>query len=244
MSENTPSTPSELDSDPFLRLHKMSTTAGLGSGDYVAVNAASLAALLLGIASWLVLWGSLLLLIIPIIGLICSIVAIKQVTDSNGTQTGRGLAVLGMLLSLGIGGGFTGHIVLESIRNSKEEQQVTALLEEFGALIRDAKYAQAYDLFDDHFRSRVPEQKFIDAWKQANGSAFRRHASGIMLIGFSKIPAQQRADIIFNRDDNGWKIDQLPDIFPVETAPSNGSAPPSSSRGGGPIGPPSPTKSN
>src|SRR5271167_101284 len=92
--------------DPFQRLHKMSTTAGLGSGDYVAINNAALTALLLGIASCLVLWGSTLLLVIPALSVLSAILAFRQVSASNGTQTGKGMALLGLLLSLGMGGGF------------------------------------------------------------------------------------------------------------------------------------------
>jgi hypothetical protein len=264
MAESTTSNPPELEPDPFLRLHKMSTTAGLGSGDYVAINGRSLAALLMGIASCLVLWGSLLLLIIPAISLICGFVAIKQIRSSNGTQTGRGLAMLGIFLSLAMGGGFTGNLALESVRNARQEQQVVSLLQEFGALIRDAKYAQAYDLCDGHFRDRITEAKFTETWQQANGSMFRgpitgatyngilkfaddpltgdREANGVMLISFTKIPAKERQDVILSRQPDGWRLDQLPEMFPVESAPDNSSRPPSQREGSGPIGPPAPPK--
>src|SRR3954469_7316845 len=102
--------------DPFLKLHKMSTTAGLGSGDYVAINGTAIAALLLGIASALVLFGLHLLLLIPLAGLVCAILAFRQITDNNGTQTGRGLAAVGLVLSIGFGGFSIGKEVFETIR--------------------------------------------------------------------------------------------------------------------------------
>src|SRR3989442_50419 len=100
--------------DPFLKLHKMSTTAGLGSGDYVAINGTAIASLLLGIASALVLFGAHLLLLIPLAGVVCGILAFRQIADSNGTQTGRGLAAVGLLLSLGFGGFSIGKEVFET----------------------------------------------------------------------------------------------------------------------------------
>src|SRR5213596_2432440 len=91
------------DDDPLAHLHKMSTTAGLGSGDYVAVNGAAVFALLLGLASALALLDELLL-VIPLTGIIIAMVARRQIRQSNGTQTGRGLVALGVLLMLVFGG--------------------------------------------------------------------------------------------------------------------------------------------
>jgi hypothetical protein len=265
MSPTTPQTESTAEPDPFLRLHKMSTTAGLGSGDYVAINGTALAALLLGIASSLVLWGNLLFLVIPVVGILCAILAFRQISASNGTQTGKGLAVLGLLLSLGMGGGYSGETILQTIRNNKEQQDVIALLQQFGNFIRDSKYEQAYDLCDDHFRARVTKSFFVETWKQANGSSIRggitgatwngllkfeddpltgqRQASGIILLSFEKIPARERQTVIFSRIDDSWRIDAMPDVFPLDTAAP---ARPGSARSSGPIGPigpPAPTKS-
>src|SRR3954451_18973037 len=86
------------------QLHKMSTTAGVTNLDYVAVNQTAIIALLLGLASGLAFFGYLLL-IIPLVGIVFAIVAIRQITDSNGTQTGKGLAWGGLALCLLFGGG-------------------------------------------------------------------------------------------------------------------------------------------
>ena len=104
MTESSGSNINRGDADPFAHLHKMSTTAGLGSGDYVAINGTAIAAILLGVCSALVLFNSLIFLLIPLLGVIAAIVAFKQISASNGTQTGREVAAIGMLLSfLGLG---------------------------------------------------------------------------------------------------------------------------------------------
>src|SRR5947207_11805007 len=86
------------------QLHKMSTTAGVTNAGYVAVNHTAIAAVLLGLASALAFFGWLLL-VVPVVGIIFAIVAIRQINDSSGTQTGRGLAYVGLLFCLLLGGG-------------------------------------------------------------------------------------------------------------------------------------------
>src|SRR5436309_1709781 len=87
--------------DPLASLHKMSTTAGLGSEDYVAINAVSIATLLLGLASGLALPFTVLL-ILPLAGIVCGVLALRQIHGSNGTQSGRAFAIIGLLFSLGM----------------------------------------------------------------------------------------------------------------------------------------------
>src|SRR5690348_12044880 len=94
------------------RLHKMSTTAGLGSTDYVAVNTPAVIALILGLASAAVLIDPIFF-VVPLAGLICSIMAISQIRRSNGTQTGLGLAALALLLTFGFSA-FVGYRALSA----------------------------------------------------------------------------------------------------------------------------------
>jgi hypothetical protein len=71
--------------DPLARLKKMSTTAGIGYGqEYVAVNPVAVAALLLGVGSLLVFLHDVLLLI-PLAGVVCAVIAWRQISNSNGT---------------------------------------------------------------------------------------------------------------------------------------------------------------
>src|SRR3954464_12472461 len=67
--------------DPLASLKKMSTTAGVGSQEYVAVNPGAGAALRLGVASLLVSRHDVLLLI-PAAGVVCAIVAWRQISNS------------------------------------------------------------------------------------------------------------------------------------------------------------------
>src|SRR3954462_5034744 len=89
--------------DPLAGLHKMSTTAGVTNLDYVAVNQTAIAAVLVGLLSALSFFG-FLLLVIPIVGAIFAVIALRQIADSNGTQTGRGLAILALALCVILGG--------------------------------------------------------------------------------------------------------------------------------------------
>src|SRR5436190_20522337 len=88
---------SDLGPDPLARLHKMSTTAGLGTTEYVAINPLAVASIFLGVASLLALLDNLLLAV-PVLAIICSVWALSQIRNSGGTQSGRALAILGLLL--------------------------------------------------------------------------------------------------------------------------------------------------
>src|SRR5258707_10382788 len=70
------------------QLHKMSTTAGITNLDYVAVNHTAIVAALLGLASALAFFGWLLL-VVPVVGIVFAVLAIRQINDSSGTQTGK-----------------------------------------------------------------------------------------------------------------------------------------------------------
>ena len=89
--------------DPLAHLHKMSTTAGLGTTEYVAINPLAVATVFLGLASALALLDNTLLAI-PVLALIGAIFSLRQIARSGGTQTGKGLAVLGLLLAVGFSG--------------------------------------------------------------------------------------------------------------------------------------------
>src|SRR5215212_4817149 len=97
-ASHSTSTPRAADDDPLAHLHKMSTTAGLGSGDYVAVNGTAVFALLVGLASALALMSEVLL-ILPLVAIVASVMAWQQIRNSNGTQTGKGLAIAAMVLA-------------------------------------------------------------------------------------------------------------------------------------------------
>jgi hypothetical protein len=258
------------EADPSLKLHKMSTTAGLGSGDYVAINGTAIAALLLGITSSLVLFGLMLLMLIPLAGIVCAVLAFRQISDSNGTQTGRGLAALGLLLSLGFGGVYVGKETVESVRNSGDETQITAIISQIESAVKAEKYEDIYALCGDQFKQRVPVKQFVDRWRAMNNSPVlgkitaiqskllkfetdpvteERVSNGLVLFSFEKVPGQDRQGMIFRKVGDKWVIADLPSAFPAENprggpggAPPGG-APPAQPAvvPSGPAGPPAPT---
>jgi hypothetical protein len=249
--------------DPFESLFKMSTTAGLGSAEYVAINGTSIAALLLGIASSLVLFQSMILLIIPVIGVICAVLAFRQIANSNGTQAGRGLAALGLLLSLGLGGYYVTRQGMAAIQERIDNAQLGSMISQFGSDIGKANYDDAYGMCDSRFTSRVPLPIFSERLKIMNNNPVLgpvkamesnnllkydvdpvtgdRTCSGMAVITFGNVQGQDRVGMVFRNLDGKWRIDDLPNMFPQEQAkqgPAGRSAPTPPITG--PAGPPVP----
>src|SRR5947208_762197 len=92
--QHDPKDQAPSDPDPLAHLHKMSTTAGLGTTEYVAINPLSVATIFLGLASALALLDNTLLAV-PALTVIAAIVSLRQISHSGGTQGGKGLAILG-----------------------------------------------------------------------------------------------------------------------------------------------------
>src|SRR5262245_38263315 len=109
--------------DPLAGLHPMSRTAGLGAQDYVAINPVAVTTLLLGLASSLALVTGMLL-IIPIAGIICAIVGLWQIRNSNGTQSGRLLASSGMGLCIVFAGLVGARQIAIDIRDRADRDAV------------------------------------------------------------------------------------------------------------------------
>lgn len=221
--------------DPLARLYHMSTTAGVGSQDYVAINPTAIAALLLGFASVLVVLNNLLL-IIPLGGLICGIVAIHQIRHSNQTQTGTWLAVLGIFLSLALGAGKAALNASERFRTSGDERACAALLDELGHDVAAGNYQQAYDLFDDRFRQGVNLTTFQTAFNLPTLGRLRsaewnhqqmqfeqqpdspgRFGAGMALFYFGTNPQPSRMFVQFSKASDGpWRITNIPSLFPAQ----------------------------
>jgi len=147
------------DDDPLSHLHKMSTTAGLGSGEYVAVNGAAVFAVLLGLASALTLLDEVLL-VVPLTAIIVGIVAWRQINHSNGTQTGKGLVALSLALSLGFGGFVVAKETTRGIRTRDDRAAINRTVKEFGEKIKANDMAGAYAMFTDSFHQAVDAQTF------------------------------------------------------------------------------------
>ena len=155
-------TPSQANAH-LAQLHRMSTTAGVTNLDYVALSHLAIVAVLLGLASALALFGWLLL-VVPLVGIVFAIVAIRQINDSSGTQSGRGLAIAGLILCLLFGGGEVVKEVMAITAVSGDKAQISVTLAQAGSLIREQKYKEAYALFDPTFQSYFKFEQFQSIW--------------------------------------------------------------------------------
>ena len=152
------------EADPLAKLYRMSTTAGVGTQEYVAINPTAVVALLLGFSSILIVLSNVLL-VIPVVGFICAVIALVQIQRSFHTQTGRGLAIFGMILCVGV---TAGRLVFQQIQRNQlagEEKQIAVVVHEFGTDIGSSQYNKAYQLFDDRFRERVSQPAFEGTFK-------------------------------------------------------------------------------
>jgi hypothetical protein len=239
-SATTPPSARDAQADAHLaQLHKMSTTAGVTNLDYVAVNQTAIVAVLLGLASALAFFGYLLL-IIPIVGVIFAVVAIRQINDSSGTQTGRGLALLGLALCVLLGGAAVAKEGIAIARVKGDENRIAATLNQYGAAVRDAKYKEAYDLCDDDFQNNVSYDHFKKSWEQMlansplgklevmewNGvSPIFESAAGSRLAG-TKIRMKfakgndERFDVTLRQVGDKWLVYRMPDFFVPEKKPT------------------------
>src|SRR5947207_9214808 len=125
------------DDDPLAHLHKMSTTAGLGSGDYVAVNSTAVFALLVVVAGALALMSEVLL-VLPLVAIVASVVGWRQIKHSNDTQTGNGLVIVAMALALGFGGFVFGRWSSEGYRTLEDGKAISQPINDFAAKVRSA----------------------------------------------------------------------------------------------------------
>ena len=158
--QNTPA-----DVDPLASLHKMSTTAGLGSTDYVEVNPTAIAAVVIGVASAVTLFNQPLLLIVPAVGITTAIIAFRQIARSNGTQTGHLLAIAAILLSLAFGGIVFARNVMEKRAESASKAAIGQLVIDFDKHLKSGEFDAIYQQFDDRFRQRVTPTRFSDMMK-------------------------------------------------------------------------------
>jgi hypothetical protein len=231
--------------DPLARLKKMSTTAGVGSQEYVAVNPAAVAALLLGVASLLVFVHDVLLLI-PLAGIVCAVIAWRQIRNSNGTQTGRLMALAGLVLCLAVAGGRLAWKAVGGWSNRADNAEIQRLISELGTHLSHQEYQAGYDLFTPRFKQRVSPQKFADAYKdmQANpvGGGIKgmewnrlvefeedrqsktRLAYTMAFFSFNNAPEPGRVSVVLLKEGGRWLIDDLPSLFPREKKPARGAA--------------------
>jgi hypothetical protein len=230
------------DTEPLLHLHKMSTTAGLGSQEYVAINVTAVVAVVFGLASVLCILGYLLL-VIPVIGIVLSLIALRQIHNSNGTQTGRAAAWTGLVLAGGITAVIGGYNTAEALHRRADDQALYALCAQLGQDIAGGNYQQAYQHFSPDFQARIPLDQFLSECKniQVGGQVPRvvgaewngladfqtdsdgvERAVGMTIVHYQTVDNQEetpRLETHFLRGPDGWKIDSIGELFPEQPNP-------------------------
>ena len=228
-----------VDDDPLAHLHKMSTTAGLGSGDYVAVNAAAIFCVITGLASALSLLDNLLL-VLPLAAVVAAGVALRQINQSNGTQTGKGLVVLGLLCAVLFGGFVVFRDATEGVRTRSDRQVIGAIVEGLGEKFKAGDFAGAYAMFSPRFQQRVSQEQFEKTMKPLRespvvGALQRTTWNGLADFSTDETTGERYCvtNIQFEFQKNKpapmtmtlhkvqgrWLIDDIPDFFPPEQRP-------------------------
>jgi hypothetical protein len=171
--------------DPAMKaLYHMSRTAGVGLGDYAAVNVLSVIGLIIGIACFLLLIfdESYLLLILPASALIVSFIAIWQIRDSNGTQVGNGLAAGGMALALIFGGINITQRVRAASAEARDRAEIEQLVVKLSsAATTQSTVPQGYELFHKRFKEQVNPETFARTIAFRTGLLANSPIAGISL---------------------------------------------------------------
>ena len=242
--------------DPLATLHHMSMTAGLGSGDYVAINAPSVVSLLLGIASVAVMMARPLVLI-PLAGLVLGLISLRQIRNSGGTQSGRALAWVGVLLSLTFVGLWGSWIYWQNRAERAASDEIQIVVDQLSSAVKASDWDKAWGCFSPQFKTRIGDNRpaFQSAMQKlqaiptgpdtlARLSKIERGAVLFPPTQFFQKPAESNGKVMvsfdgdsrpkelgaqFRRDEGGaWLIDDLPALF---QQPREGGA-----GGGGPGG--------
>jgi len=196
------------DVDPIARLHKMSTTAGVGSGDYVAINTMAVVAVLVALASALVFFTrSGATLLIPAAAIVLAVMAWVQVSRSNGTQAGRGLAALAILIAAGVAATKVTLNWRSLVANAPDEKRVNTLIADLGKAIAADQYDKAYTHFTPEFQREHGLQEFSEKLKLFHQSSMGRVLSieGNGVVRFDDETGMRIGDTLtvfrFEKDD-------------------------------------------
>jgi hypothetical protein len=232
--------------DPLDKLFRMSRTAGLGSGDYSAINPLAVAALFFGIASALVIYGWFLLAV-PATAVILAVLALRQIATSNGTQVGRALAVGGLLLALGLGGWQLASGAIEEQQTRADRQAITDLVDHLSRSIVAQDYKDAYSLYNSRFTALYDFNQFQQKFKIRHDSSFYgpiksikwngrvqfdvaaepgdELAIAVVLIDAPHLLEPDRERLFLHRTNGQWSIEGMPDLF-VPPRPTPSAPPP------------------
>ena len=173
----------EAQTEHLSRLHKMSTTAGIATQEYVAINNMAIAAAVVGLATAVVLSGYTVFLVLAVAGVICGILALRQIRDSAGTQGGKGIAILGIALSLLFGGIGIAQMVLEARRERADAVLVAQAIKDLGATLAAGEFKKAYESTDPVFQRTHPLTRWEQVFKgqaEAFGKLTKFEGNGIV----------------------------------------------------------------
>jgi hypothetical protein len=210
--------------DPIASLYKMSTTAGVGSQEYVAINNVAIASAVLGFCTALAFLGPLFL-VLALAGIICGFMALRQIRNSSGTQGGRAVAWIGVVLSLAMAGSVVGYNITDRLREREDERKINALIQQMGRDVMAGNYAKAYTVFDADFQAAWKLQAFELKWKtqqsfhgdiqELHGSdAFQFTITGggaleaitLVKVKYANLPVDWPYTIILRKRDDQWRV--------------------------------------
>lgn len=210
----------------------MSTTAGVGATDYVAINPLAVTAMVLGLLSVVVLLGWPLL-IVPIAAIIFAILGLRQIHNSSGTQSGRGLAWGGIVLGLAFAGLVATQQIQARITAAREQEQIAKVAAELGERMRQQDWRGAYELFAPQFQQIWPPTQFIDRMEQVlvnerlgelrqvtagsrvyieDYAAGRRGFSNLYFT-FEKLDQPAPIGAQYVKIGDQWRIEDIPQFF-------------------------------
>lgn len=232
---SSPATPSSDAIEVLSHLHKMSGTgSAFGQADYVAINPLAVVALVLAMVGLFSLLFAFFLAS-AVIAIAIGAIALRQITNSNGTQTGKGIAIGAILLALLIGVGVGAREVSEWRQHAEDARTCDDFLHRFAETLGKDDLDGAYKNFTtENFREKV------------DPALFKRDLRALMQFGHiewiscSDVPVQltpipdtdaRQADLrakikfdkgpeplrqvftLTNREDGSWKIDDIPGFF-------------------------------
>ena len=200
--------------DGIAGLKAMSTTAGLtapGVDSYRAVNPFAVASVVCGL---LTLAGLLhrVFLVLPILGVLLAIVAIIQIVRSRQTQAGFLLALLGLVLSIGLGSWLIQQEVAAAGLKKQYISELQTFASVFGRQIAADDTEVAYAMMSEGFRQNVDYvtfDRFFDSLRGSETTRFGKltHASTNELVEISLAAdpraAGARGIITFHLDKDG-----------------------------------------
>jgi len=234
--------------DALGALHKMSTTAGIASADYVAVSNLAVFTGVVGVATALaIIWWQLAILALPAV--LLGLLALRSIRRSNGTLTGGPLAIVGIALAVLLAGAGLVAAYLRDAALEPTRKAINARVEEWGRRIVDGNDRGAYELFDSDWRKQVSLDAFsqnLRAWQapwqepdprgygkilrvQPNNRFYFYRAAGAPMVStratliFEKPGVEVTLAFDFRKQPDGsWLIDfceLFPNVQPRKSAP-------------------------